>query len=93
VSSFKVAELVLALGNLGLWRVLCFQQCTEEFGRYSAFSSFRTSCQAVKLILASKNLAIWQVLFPAVFSSFCVLWNLAGTVLLAVSVSVFGNLI
>ena len=46
-----------------------------------------------KTDLASKNLAIWQVLFPAVLSSFCVLWNLAGTLLSAVSVSVFGNLI
>ena len=58
-----------------------FQQflCTEEFGRYCAFSSFSfcnqesdtvSGCQAVKFILALKNLGIWQVLcfqlFPAV---------------------------
>ena len=60
---------------------ICFQQFlrTQEFGRYSAFSSFSfcnqesdlvPSCQAVKFILALKNLGIWQVLcfqqFPAV---------------------------
>ena len=49
MSSFKVAELVLALGNLGLWRVLCFQQF-PVFPAVSARSGIVLSAVSVSAI-------------------------------------------
>ena len=84
MSGCQAVKFILALKNLGIWQVLCFQlfpavSVHSGSWQFCAFSSFSfcnqeselvPSCQAVKFVLALKNLGIWQVLcfqlFPAV---------------------------